>query len=391
MKCGRFIVDTHGHISTLYDSVGPDPNPPGWTGLPSKPGAGEVEHVDNTGLTLWDMDCYGVDMMLLYPSVTGTLNEHQLEICKAHPDKFRAFCSDQSTRLRCQREGIAWKTDDAAREIDDALSTGMYCGIGEFMPQDWDKYYTFQDRLAEYRVFMDIARAHKVPVAFHDVMWKYEWDAWKLLFRVATEYPDVPIIVNHGGYSIGCYINNDEAIRKSLNIAGNYMAGGNIYLETGTWSTEMILLAVEDPNVGPTRLLWGGDYGNVPQYQTVSRSRDGLFPRSINTAMRNWKAVPPYQGDWWGWSLHQFEKLKDYVSQDVINLILGGNAAKLFKLPVPYERMFMCGRPDYFGINWEESIPYIPIEQVRYPDDKAANKAILEERKKNPPKFNPFE
>jgi len=37
-------------------------------------------------------------------------------------------------------------------------------------------------------------------------------------------------------------------------------------------------------------------------------------------------------------------------------------------LPVPHERMFLSGRPDVFGIHWEESVPYIPREQVRYPD-----------------------
>ncbi len=48
----------------------------------------------------------------------------------------------------------------------------------------------------------------------------------------------------------------------------------------------------------------------------------------------------------------------------MINLIMGGNAAKIFKLPVPYERMFLSGRPDVFGIYWDESVSYIPDEQI---------------------------
>ena len=42
--------------------------------------------------------------------------------------------------------------------------------------------------------------------------------------------------------------------------------------------------------------------------------------------MKRWPRVPTYQIDWWGWSLHQIDRLRDWVTQDEINLILGGNA-----------------------------------------------------------------
>ena len=58
----------------------------------------------------------------------------------------------------------------------------------------------------------------------------------------------------------------------------------------------------------------------------------------------------------------------DWLTQDEINLILGGTAAKLYKLPVPYSRMFAEGRPDIYGDKWRESIPFIPREQIKYPD-----------------------
>jgi hypothetical protein len=38
-------------------------------------------------------------------------------------------------------------------------------------------------------------------------------------------------------------------------------------------------------------------------------------------------------------------------------LIIGGNAAKIWKLPFPKERMFVSGRPDVGGIHWEKSVP----------------------------------
>jgi hypothetical protein len=56
------------------------------------------------------------------------------------------------------------------------------------------------------------------------------------------------------------------------------------------------------------------------------------------------------------------------LTQDEINLILGGTAAKLQKLPVPYPRMFPEGRLDIFGDRAAESVPFIPREQIQYPD-----------------------
>jgi hypothetical protein len=42
--------------------------------------------------------------------------------------------------------------------------------------------------------------------------------------------------------------------------------------------------------------------------------------------------------DCWGWSLKQIDRLD--ISQDDLNLILGGNAIRLFKLKFPLTRMF---------------------------------------------------
>ncbi|MDR1246289.1 MAG: amidohydrolase family protein [Clostridiales Family XIII bacterium] len=394
MALGRFVVETHGHISTLYEAAGQEKFPKGWDGLPMAPGSGEVESVDNTGLTLWDMERYGVDMVLLYPSMIGTTNESQLALVDKYPDKFRAFCADQKTKLNAHRDGKPWKLQDAADEIEAALKTGRYIGIGEFIPLDWDRvnsYYRFDERFEEYCVFMDLARKYNVPAAFHDVMWGFfEWDPWVLLGKVATKYPDVPIIVNHGGHSIGSYTMGDFNIRKSLRIAGmpSIRDTANVYLEVGTWTAEMMYMAITDPNVGPTQLLWGSDYGNVPQYLTVDLRRSGNVPTSYSTSMKKWWPTPFYQCDWWGWEAKQIDRLKEWVEQDQINLILGGNAAKIFKLPVPYERMFLSGRPDVNGIHWKESVPYIPMDQVMYPDDKMYNKDLLEERRKNPPDWH---
>ena len=361
----RFVVDTHTHITTLYQPKGhkgllPPDKMKDWVGL----GGGEIEPFDNSPLCLYDMERYGIDMCLLKPSVLGTTNEMQAMLVDKHPDKFRAFCADQTLKLKAWRGEAKWTLDAAAEEVEAALKTGKFIGIGEFVPRNPDRtrIYTFEERLNEYRTFAELAQKYGVTVDFHDFSHGYEWDPYQLLSRLSREYPDVNFVFCHSGYSIGGYVMGADLIRKACSVAGH---ANNIYLETGNWPAEYFEIALKDPNVGPTQLIWGGDYGHVPQYIVA---RPGGDPSSFSSTFKRWPPVPAYHIDWWGWALHQIHKIKDWVSQDEINLILGGNAARIFKLPVPYERMFLSGRPDIWGIGWEKSVPYIPKEQIINPD-----------------------
>lgn len=358
----RFVVETHAHITTLYRPKGRATDD--WEGLPT-PEVGEVETYDNSALTLWDMERYGVDMCLLKPSVPGNTNEMQVELVKKYPDKFRAFCADQTLKNKIARGEAVWSLDAAAEEVEAALKTGNFIGIGEFVPKDMNpkKVYTFRQRLKEYRVFMELARTYGVSVDFHDTTMNYDWDPYALLSRISGEFPDVPIIFCHSGYSIGSYAIGSAVVRKACAVAGRAIGRGarNIYLETGNWPAEYYKYALQDPNVGVDQLLWGGDYGHVPQYIV---SNPGGDPPSYVTSMRYWPKVPTYQADWWQWELHQIDKLRDWVSPDVINLILGGNAVRLWKLPSPHGRMFMSGRPDFWGVEWMDSIPEEDLNDV---------------------------
>jgi predicted TIM-barrel fold metal-dependent hydrolase len=367
-KAGRFLVETHAHITTLYQ---PEWEVENWRGLANSKEDGACSYFDNSPLTLYDMEIYGVDMCLLKPSMIGTTNEAQADLVERYPDKFRAFCSDQKTKYKNATGEAEWTLEAAYNEVEDALKTGKFIGIGEFVPRDWSpsKVYTFAERLEEYRMFAGLARKYKVSMDFHEFSWGYEWDCWRIAERIANEFPDVPLILNHGGHSIGNYIEKDAAIRRALMVAGgsDKYPTNNVFLECGTWPSEFLEIAVKDPNVGITQLLWGSDYGHVPQYIVANQ---GGEPSAFSSMMKRWPIVPHYQTDWWGWGLHQIDKLRDLLTQDEINLILGGNAAKLWKLPVPYDRMFLCGRPDIWGIEWEKSIPAVLPEQVRFPDKK---------------------
>ena len=347
---GRFVVDTHGHITTLYRPATAVEGE--WDGL-----SGEVEPYDNSALTLYDMERYGIDMLLLKPSMIGTTNESQSKLVAEHPDKFRAFCADQTLKLKVARGEATWSLEAAAEEVEAALKTGAFIGVGEFVPRDTspDKVYTFRERLDEYRVFCELARTYHVSIDFHDFAWHLGFDTHDLLARIAIEFPDVPIIFCHAGYSIGGYARGAELVRRACEIAGLAVGSGasNVFLECGTWPAEYFEYAVRDPNVTVTQLLWGADYGHVPQYIVMQPGGD---PSTYATAMKRWPRIPEYQPDWWGWMLHQIDKQRDSLSQDEINLILGGNAARIWDLPVPHERMFMNGRPDVWGVRWEESV-----------------------------------
>lgn len=354
-----FVVETCAHVTTLY-----------------KPKEGGVvdglEFYDNTARCFYDMERYGVDMCIIKSSGTsgrqpGPTNEiaRLAEFVDKYPDKFRACCGSNVDRQTLDPKvvngEVKWSVNAALQDMEAALKTGKFVGIGEFLPRNLNHrhVYTFEERLNEVRAFADLARKYNVTLDWHDFIMHEGWDPYDQLSRLAEEYPDVTIIVCHGSYSIGHHAQGAVNIRKACEVAEQ---AENIYLECGTWPAEYFEFALKNPNVGPTQLIWGGDYGNVPQYITAHPGQD---PSSYATAMKKWPGVPSYQTEWWGWSLHQIHKLRDWVTQDELNLILGGNAAKIFKLPVPYPRMFPDGRPDLYGIHWKESAPFIPDNQIR--------------------------
>jgi predicted TIM-barrel fold metal-dependent hydrolase len=373
----RFVVDTHAHITTLYKPKGMKESwdlPEGWTGL-----GAELEPFDNSAFTLYDMGRYGVDMCVLKPSIIGTTNTMQAMLVDKYPDKFRALCSDQKQKLKVFREKCDWSLDVAVEEVEEALKTGKFVGIGEFVPGCMGlvprRTYTFRQRLDEFRKFMELAAKYDVTIDFHEFS-RTPWGGpgSVLLSAVATEYPDVSIIFCHGG----------RGSAAAVEVAAG-ATGRNVYLECGSWPAENFKAALTKPNVGATQLIWGHDYGNVPQV-IIKQDRSGQNPISYprfsfsrrqasggqpgSQLYERWPGVPSYQTDFWGWSLHQIHRLKDWnwVTQDEVNLILGGNAAKIFKLQVPFERMFPEGRSDLFGSYWEKSVPFIPRDQVKNPD-----------------------
>jgi hypothetical protein len=157
-------------------------------------------------------------------------------------------------------------------------------------------------------------------------------------------------------------------------------------METGGWCEKNFELAFEN-GVSARNLMWGHDYGNVPQYifrdNIVRRSVDGGI--GLNTDTRVWEyrktdsqfgsqykgvpTIPLYQPNFYAWGMRTMDRVGDWLTQDEIDLIMGGTAARLYKLPVPHSRMFAEGRPDIFGDDWERDwYPFLPDGQIQNPD-----------------------
>ena len=397
----RFAVDTHMHISTLYmpakdNEVSQQMWEDGvWNGL-----TWEVEHHDNDKIAIYDMDRYGIDMAILLPSIPGTTNEHQAALVDKYPDRLRACCSDQTTRmLICQGRLDDWKFQMSLDEVEAALKTGKYVGIGEFSP-GLCMYYlgvapipSFEERRAQYKAMCDLAVQYDVPVHFHDHMLDgrlrdpaspVRWNYHDLIKAICLDTPKVKLIFNHG------YKDPDRNGRDPIENMREYYryAAGlkNLFMETGGWCERNFEIAFEE-GVRACNLMWGHDYGNVPQHIV----RPGNLTKTIgggaltNTYDDVWSyrktdsrfcavydgfpAVPTYQPDFYGWGLRTIDRVGDWLTQDEINLIMGGTAARLYKLPVPLPRLFPEARPDIFGENWREDwYPFIPDDQIMDPE-----------------------
>lgn len=349
MKMGRFIVDTHVHSQRIAagaslrqksGSAGGGDASKNYKYTDLAEALRVLEPYDNSERLLYDMKAYDVDMCIIRPSMSlGMNNELNVQLVDQHPDKFAALCNPRGTFAKVMRGEMEWTIDAACRELDDLLRTKKFVGIGEGMPIDpmvlegKKPQPSREERIAQMSVAMDVAREHKVPIYFHtghtmgyvlrmpetlQPLWAHE---------LADNYPDVPLIFDHGGIQGGWW---EHFTDQCLHVAG---AHDNVYLECGYWWTELYDKALNDPNVGPEKLLWGTDWGaSIPIY-----GQRGRHPATYPVQLRK-QGVVTHQVDCWGWSLKQVARLD--IPQDDLNLILGGNAVRLFKLKFPLTRMF---------------------------------------------------
>lgn len=398
----RFVVDTHSHISTLYQPEGEHSlqlEAEGrWNGM-----NGRCAVYDNSDFAIADMDRYGVDIAVLLPSMIGTTNESQIKIMDKYPDRFASCCADSKTAIKYYMDrSLKYNFQESLDEVEEALQTGRFVGIGEFAPglilaaRGVIAPPTIEERMEQWRGICRLAQKYDVPVHFHDFMMPFNckegehYDLIVFLENLLKEFPKVNIIANHGykepnGIPIGP---DDDPVEHWVRFYTMTAKYKNVFLECGGWCEKNFELAF-GCGMRACNIIWGHDYGNVPQYLFRRehfkhmqfdpkrglpksdakiwdyRSTDSLFGGIYD----GFSAVPTYQPDFYGWGLRIIDRVGDWLTQDEINLIMGGTAARLYKLPVPRSRMFAEARPDIFGENWREDwYPFIPDSQIQNPD-----------------------
>lgn len=337
---GIFVVDSHVHAQRHAFKFKDKNIKPDYSQLAK--GMAQAEVYDNTDRLLYHMDRYGVDMCIIMPAF-GMTNDLNAKIVAKYPDNFIAMCNAVKTYHRAKSGEEAWTIDAACRELDELLSTGLYQGgIGEGLLPDpsISTASSWSERFDQICSVMELAKKYKVPVGYHTgVLSGYggartqprynEWSDPLGAHEVAAAYPEVPIILQHGGVQ-GWW--TTHYWEQCMHVAACHP---NIYLETGLWWPELYEKALLDPNVGVERLIWGTDWGaSIPQ-QWVP----GFNPVTYADQCPN-QGIPAHQIDVFGWSLRQLDKLD--IPQDDLNLILGGNAVRLFKIEekVPFKRLF---------------------------------------------------
>jgi len=342
MKLARFIIDTHVHaqrhvagpeLKKLYETK----KKIRYRDLAEiMPG---VTVYENSTRLLYDMERYGIDMCIL-SSAFGMEDDLNIQLVEKYPDKFRTLCSTCETRNKVMKGEIEWTIEACCEELERKLSTGKYIGIGEGMPSrpafKTKKTYNQSERMDELRKIMDIGRKYDVPVRVHTgspmgypigyTFWPENWHPY-WVHDLAMEYPDVTIIFDHGGMQGG---NMENLVDECIQVAANH---DNVYLETGLWWTDLYYKALRNPNVGPEKLIWGTDWGASQPVITQL----GSYPQSYIMQVHK-EGIVTHQVDVMGWSLRQISRLD--ISQDDLNLILGGNAIRIYKIPFPLTRMF---------------------------------------------------
>ncbi len=341
---GRFVIDTHVHpqrSAAKFQKTGVKPE---FSKLAVMMMQGEVDVYKNEGRLLYDMGRYGVDMCVIMPAFAQT-DEIDAELVTQYPDKFVSMVAATDYTMKVKQGKEKWDIAKACSELDRLLATGLYrAGIGELIPRHFGtKHYDWEERFEEICQVMEIARRHKVPVAYHTGMLPSGYGGSTLEFQlskteigdpllchdVAAAYPDVPIILQHGGMQGGPY---EHYMDRCFEVAASHP---NVYLETGMYWAELYDKPLRDPNIGVEKLIWGTDWGASIPVQW----RPGGYPGTYFDQSRR-DGLPVHQVDYQGWSLRQLDKLD--IPQDDLNLILGGHAVRLFKLEdkVPFKRMF---------------------------------------------------
>ena len=352
MKPGRFIVETHCHaqrhavnIQKEGDSSYGNLADKMKLAVPADEADGDEDVViyDNSDRVLRDMDTYGVDMAVLL-SGFGMTNEINKQIIDENPDTFIAAAAPAQTKKKALRGEEEWTWEAAAAELDEWLSKDGFRMTGEGIRGDPTRTEPIEwsQRKKDICHVFDVAAKHDVPVRWHTgyasgyggnhLFNLYpDWSDPTLASQLKAEYPEVPIIFDHGGMQAGW---QEHHVEKCCQVAATF---DDVYLEIGLYWPELMKKPLNDPNISIEQILWGTDWGASMVEHSQPNEDPPYYWEQINE-----RGLPAHQSDYWGPSLRQLQKfaMEQDLPQEELNLILGGNAVRLFDIEVEDDRMF---------------------------------------------------
>ncbi|MFB6354277.1 MAG: amidohydrolase family protein, partial [Halobacteriales archaeon] len=263
MKLGRFIVETHCHGQRHAVRIQDHGDEAAYETLPDKmklavpadeaEGEADVIVYDNSERVLRDMETYGVDRCVLLPSF-GMTNELNQQIIENHPEKFIAAAAPVQTKKRALRGEEPWSWEAAAEELDQWLSKDGFRMTGEGIrgdptrtePVEWPQ------RKRDLRHVFDVAAEHGVPVRWHTgyvsgyggahgLFDLYpDWRDPTLASQLKAEYPEVPLIFDHGGMQAGW---RETYVEDCCEVAATH---DEVYLEIGLYWADLLKKPMND-------------------------------------------------------------------------------------------------------------------------------------------------
>ena len=256
-----------------------------------------------------EMDMAGIDVSVFMPMDHGlALGEPATNVYRKN-EAYAKIVDQHSGRLY-SFVGVDPRRTRAASFVRSAIESWGMKGIKLYPPTG---FWPFDDVCTP---LYEIAMAFGVPVLFHTGFatpgLEAEYSRPIHLDRVANRFPELQIIMGHTGY-----LQAGAWWQEAVGVA-TYKP--NVHLELSTWqgwSTDEEFahaMAFMRDRVGAERILWGSDRTGIPL------------------------RVP--QEDW----VARFLRLPDtaaehdiVLSPDEVRLILGLNAARLYRLGTPWE------------------------------------------------------
>ena len=326
----NIIIDTHTHpAGPAMESVGD------YSEMERLMLAQQVE-TERVESILERMDKYGVHQAIGLISqgisILPDENEKLIQVAREHPDRFPAVMVGFST----PPVPYEFNSEEAAREIDSYFKHPEVKGVGEWALMAASGMETWPELWARYRPIMDVLAEHKAVALFHTGVAPYlhrsprirsngkqGWSAQRTLWfcnpsfidDIATEYPEVSIIIAHFGvqgfYYFGTYAD------MALLVAARH---DNVYLETSSAPLEVVEKAVCDPAIGPEKVIFGTD---TPAPFGHYRYKDNIYPSYS-------KSPPATYPDHFKYDLAVIEQLPLHDREK--DMILGGNIARILGL-----------------------------------------------------------